>query len=187
MNRLEQLNVLRLAIESQHSLDVLAEDEEEVGNNVMETLLREVYAKETFLESTYVGDDVAKLADLEAVPVPVLANLDQRILAEVEHDPMSFSMRWWHCEGSRYLHDSSLARITFDEASCGTRHCRAGWAVHLAGEAGYALEAAFGPALAGAMIYLASTGTIPNFYTSDAAALASMRAAVTLEKAPSGG
>ena len=37
--------------------------------------------------------------------------------------------------------------------SCGTTHCRAGWVVHLAGDAGYALEAWHDTALAAQLIY----------------------------------
>ena len=41
---------------------------------------------------------------------------------------------------------------------CGTAHCRAGWAVHLAGEAGYDLERFYGgdTLIAAMMIYDAS-------------------------------
>jgi len=59
---------------------------------------------------------------------------------------------------------------------CGSTHCRAGWAIHLAGEAGYALEDKVGPHAAGALIYLRSTGRpVPNFFTSREDALADIR------------
>lgn len=62
---------------------------------------------------------------------------------------------------------------------CGTTHCRAGWVVTLAGEAGRALETIMGTPAAGALIYLASDPTmtrVPDFYASNAAALADMAA-----------
>ena len=51
-------------------------------------------------------------------------------------DPKNFIMNDWHNESG----------------GCGTAHCVAGWAVHLAGEDGYALEKAVGPATAGALL-----------------------------------
>lgn len=54
--------------------------------------------------------------------------------------------------------------LKMDAWHCGTSHCRAGWAIHEAGDAGYALEAQVGPALAGALIYLASGEAIPDFF-----------------------
>ena len=61
---------------------------------------------------------------------------------------------------------------------CGTTHCRAGWVVTLAGEAGAALEFAMGTAAAAAVIYLASDpklAKIPNFYADNETALAEMK------------
>jgi hypothetical protein len=59
---------------------------------------------------------------------------------------------------------------------CGTTHCRAGWAIHLAGDAGYALEKQMGAPAAGALIYHASAGYVPDFYATNDDALADMRA-----------
>ena len=61
---------------------------------------------------------------------------------------------------------------------CGTTHCRAGWVVTLAGEGGAALEFAMGTAAAAALIYMASDPKleqVPNFYASNAGALADMQ------------
>ena len=59
---------------------------------------------------------------------------------------------------------------------CETTHCRAGWAIHLAGEAGYALEKRLDdPVRAGRAIYLASAGYAPHFYASDEAAMADLK------------
>jgi hypothetical protein len=40
--------------------------------------------------------------------------------------------------------------------TCATKHCRYGWAIHLAGTQGEWLESVCGPLLAGALIYAAS-------------------------------
>jgi hypothetical protein len=55
--------------------------------------------------------------------------------------------------------------------SCETTHCRAGWSIHFAGAAGYALEKEHGSERAGAMIYRASTGRVPCFFGSNERAL----------------
>jgi hypothetical protein len=59
-----------------------------------------------------------------------------------------------------------------DWHTCETTHCRAGWAIHLAGSAGAELEALYGPERAGGFIYRASTGRWPDFFASNDAALA---------------
>ena len=69
------------------------------------------------------------------------------------------------------------------EWHCGTKHCRAGWAIVLAGEEGAALEDRLGPAAAGALIYHASTGMIPDLYASNEDALADIRRCAGLEGA----
>jgi hypothetical protein len=61
--------------------------------------------------------------------------------------------------------------------TCSTTHCRAGWAVHLAGEAGYALEQRHGWCLAAQLIYRASGYQISpvRFYESNEVAMADMQ------------
>ena len=88
--------------------------------------------------------------------VPVVADIDTRILTIVEANPSALNMSRWH--------------------TCETTHCRAGWAITLAGEAGKELEDAHGPCEAGRRIYMASTGRVPHFYATDAAALEDLRA-----------
>jgi hypothetical protein len=51
--------------------------------------------------------------------------------------------------------------------SCATTHCRAGWAITLAGEDGANLERQVGPSAAGALIYHASAGYVPDFHASN--------------------
>ncbi|MCX5495409.1 hypothetical protein OSH11_11885 [Kaistia dalseonensis] len=71
--------------------------------------------------------------------------------------------------------------------TCNTTHCRAGWVVHLAGEAGYALERFHGTALAAQLIYRASNPDLPvsptRFYETNDEALADMRRMAEAEAA----
>jgi hypothetical protein len=83
---------------------------------------------------------------------PVVPKLDAQILERIESGQGELDMGTWH--------------------TCETTHCRAGWAVTLAGEAGRTLEAKIGTAAAGALIYHRSTGRVPDFYASDEDALA---------------
>jgi uncharacterized protein YjbI with pentapeptide repeats len=88
--------------------------------------------------------------------VPVIPNLDQRILDAIARPGCALDMGAWH--------------------ACETAHCRAGWAIHLAGEAGYALENKLGDsAAAGRAIYRASTGRAPHFYATNERALEDIR------------
>jgi hypothetical protein len=84
--------------------------------------------------------------------VPVVLKLDARILELLESGQGKLDMGNWH--------------------TCETTHCRAGWAVVLAGDVGHKLEAKIGTAAAGALIYHRSTGRIPDFFTSNKDALA---------------
>ena len=101
------------------------------------------------------GADLSGTAGLPAAPV--IPDIDAAILAAIEADGCSLAMREWH--------------------TCGTTHCRAGWAIHLAGEAGAALEEQLGPSVAGALIYTASRPDqpVPDWFASDAQALADLR------------
>ena len=96
------------------------------------------------------------------VPVPIIPDIDRSVLAAVT--AASLDMNDWH--------------------TCETTHCRAGWHVHLAGEAGYALEARVGPAVAGALIYEASRPGVPrpDFYCDNETAMADIR--LRAEQAP---
>jgi hypothetical protein len=86
--------------------------------------------------------------------VPVIPHLDTVILGAIETGG-TLEMSAWH--------------------QCATTHCRAGWAITLAGEAGRKLEEKYGPERAGGMIYKASTGRIPYFYATNEDALADIR------------
>jgi len=64
-----------------------------------------------------------------------------------------------------------------DWHTCKTSHCRAGWVVHLAGEAGYALERFHNTALAAQLIYRDSGAPINpcRFWDTTADALADIK------------
>ena len=107
---------------------------------------------------------VASLADYQASAeryrqrhpdVPVVPRLDRRILESIESGKGALDMSEWH--------------------TCSTTHCRAGWAVHLAGKAGYDLEEHRGPDMAGHMIYMASTGRSAHFYATNEQAMSDIR------------
>ncbi len=83
--------------------------------------------------------------------VPVVPLLDATICKLVNSGEGKLEMSDWH--------------------SCETTHCRAGWAIHLAGEAGYALEEKYDSERAGGMIYRASTGRWPDFFADNKSAL----------------
>jgi uncharacterized protein YjbI with pentapeptide repeats len=100
----------------------------------------------------------ANLSGAKNLPtVPVIPNIDAAILAAISNEKCSLNMNDWH--------------------TCETTHCRAGWAVHLAGEAGYDLDRRYGTNAAGAMIYNASRPgqPVPNFYTTNDNALADIQ------------
>jgi hypothetical protein len=83
---------------------------------------------------------------------PVVPRLDSQILERIESGQGKLDMDTWH--------------------TCETTHCRAGWAVVLAGDAGHKLEEKIGTAAAGALIYHRSTGRVPNFFANNEDALA---------------
>lgn len=95
---------------------------------------------------------------LDDTVIPVIPNIDATILSVIT--TQNFSMDHWH-----------------RNMRCGTTHCRAGWAITLTGEAGKCLEAAYGPAMAGALIYGASRPgqPTPNFFATNVDAIADMR------------
>ena len=92
--------------------------------------------------------------------VPRIPNIHQAVY-EAASAPGKLDMTNWH-----------------SETACGTAHCRAGWVVTLAGDAGKAMEFCMGTPAAAALIYLASDPKIeriPDFYCSNEAALADMK------------
>lgn len=101
-------------------------------------------------------------AILDWAVIPSVANIDARILAAIEgiaaQGGTGLNMEMWH--------------------TCDTAHCRGGWAIHLAGEAGYALEKEIGYSAAAALIYAASRRDrpVPDFNSDAVAVMADLRA-----------
>jgi hypothetical protein len=110
------------------------------------------------LRDAYLGGADLRGAYLGGADIFKIKNIDAAILAAIEAPGNELRMSSWH--------------------TCGTTHCRAGWAIHLAGDAGYRLEKVVGSAAAGALIYAASRPDkpVPDFLASDADALADLRA-----------
>ena len=99
----------------------------------------------------------ADLADAVGLPAaPVVPRIDAAILSAIEAGG-TLNMAEWH--------------------TCKTTHCRAGWAVTLAGEAGRELERRTSPYLAGRLIYEASRPGVPcpDLFASDQDAMEDLR------------
>ena len=98
--------------------------------------------------------------------IPVVKQLHRKMLKVIESGKGVLDMGDWH--------------------TCKTTHCRAGWAITLAGKRGLELEKQCGSSLAGALITIASSpklDSVPNFYDTNDGALESIRAAAKLEEA----
>ena len=87
--------------------------------------------------------------------VPIIEALDRRIFDIIKSGSGALEMSTWH--------------------TCETTHCRAGWAIALAGDVGKKLEQEHGSQRAGAMLYRVSTGRVPNFFASNEAAMADLK------------
>ena len=127
-----------------------------IGANLSRACLRGTDLSDAYLSRANLSRAYLSDADLR---VPKIEHLDARILAAVEASggDEHLKMDFWH--------------------TCETTHCRAGWAINLAGAEGKALEAAVGSCAAGALIYAASRPNmlVPDFFASNDDALASLR------------
>ena len=96
-------------------------------------------------------------ANEDPIEIPAIERIDAKILAACTAVGHSLDMNQFHV--------------------CETTHCRAGWAIHLAGEAGRKLEKAIGPNAAGALIYAKSRPgkPVPNFFALNEAAMQDMQ------------
>ena len=132
------------------------------GANLKEANLKEANLKEANLEGVDLcGANLFRVelrgSDLTntkfSFDIPVVSNIDQKILDIIKKDENCLEMSQWH--------------------TCETTHCLAGWAVHLAGESGYQLEKLTTPYLAGRLIYEKSRGdgTSPDFFNSNEGAI----------------
>ncbi len=119
------------------------------GANLEGADLKGAYLKGAYLEGANLEG-----ADLE---VPKIKDIHKKVYAAAKCEN-ALDMGSWH--------------------SCETTHCRAGWVVHLAGEAGYKLEEKVGTSVAAGLIYRESDSKIkafPDFYCGNDEALADMK------------
>jgi hypothetical protein len=77
--------------------------------------------------------------------VPAVPDIDRAILGAIQGGG-KLCMSNWHGGSSEFLYD-----VPYEECRCGTTHCRAGWAIFLAGQPGFDLEDASLPGIAGAL------------------------------------
>lgn len=101
----------------------------------------------------------------ENIVIPVIPNIHSVIYALVSQ-PAALDMSTWHMDTEAW-----------NRGECGTTHCRAGWTVAAAGEAGRALEKRFNTELAAMLIYRESGSPINpcRFYDSNKVAMEDMR------------
>jgi len=99
--------------------------------------------------------------------IPVIPNIHQRIYEAVNRPGNTLDMSDWH--------------------KCETTHCRAGWVVHEAGPAGYALEKQTSALFAAQQIYKASGYEISpvRFFDSSVDAMSDMKRLAEQESAAS--
>ena len=114
------------------------------GADLYGAVLRGAYLRRADLTGVILPEDV-----------PAVPDLDREVARAVGAAGERLEMGDWH-------------------QPCGTTHCRAGWHIALAGDAGAALEDRLGPGTAGALIYAKSVPErrVPDFYASNEAAMA---------------
>jgi hypothetical protein len=125
------------------------------GSNLSDSDLRDCNLSDSDLRDCDLSD--SDLRGAIGLPVaPVVQRIDAAILAALEAGGR-LVMNSWH--------------------TCATTHCRAGWAITLAGDAGRKLEAQTTSYLAGRLIYEASRPGVPcpDFYAENDKALADIR------------
>jgi hypothetical protein len=123
-------------------------------------LARANLARADLAGANLAGANLAGALKIDPSEIPVIPNIDDTILAAIESGGV-LDMSNWHGGGGW----------------CGTTHCRAGWAIHLGGEKGKALQDKLGPNVAGTLIYEASRPgqPAPWFFDSTEGALSDLR------------
>jgi len=105
--------------------------------------------------------------NLKDEDVPAVPNLDavmlQTLIRHAKAGTNGLWMTQWHEPIKTEYGETSGEEIN-EENWCKTTHCRAGYAVCLAGKEGWNLERRLDPEDAGIMIYFKSVGHHPNFY-----------------------
>lgn len=128
-----------------------------MSENALHEALRELsFSVSVFYLEESANRDASHVIDAVGplFAIPIVKNLDYAILQAIDAGG-ALDMRDWH--------------------TCKTTHCRAGWAIHLAGKDGKLLEKEYGPDIAGALIYYKSAGYVPDFYATNEKAMADMR------------
>ena len=135
--------------------------------NLRDANLRGANLRGAYLRGADLRDADLSDADLSECPAKI-SDIHQAVYAAASA-PGALNMESWH-----------------NNDACGTTHCRAGWVVNLAGEAGRALEWAMGTPAAATVIYLASDPNlerVPDFYCDNETALADMKRLAEQERA----
>ncbi len=114
------------------------------------------------------GAEYCEFNGIDRATAPyVVPNIDAAILTALESEKThGLDMSGWHGQDC-------------DETNwCETTHCRAGYAICMAGKAGFDLERKYGPEIAGRMIYAVSRPDmpLPDFYADDETALKDIKA-----------
>lgn len=119
------------------------------------------------LTGAYMPDAYMPGATKDPIAVPVIEHIDAQILRALDAGG-TLDMSSWH------------------DHACKTTHCRAGWAITLAGADGKALEGRFGPHRAGSMIYRASRPGkyVPHFFATSERALSDIRECAAADPLP---
>ena len=129
---------------------------EKIRDVLMDAVKKEINLRGADLSGADLGG--ADLSGAKGITAPIIEDLDGRILKAIEAGG-KLEMGRWH--------------------TCKTTHCRAGWAIHFAGDFGKALEERIGPSAAGALIYWASCKCVPNFFASNEEALEDIKKGAT--------
>ena len=100
----------------------------------------------------------------DEIDIPIIESIHSSVLSAIESEGCYLAMSGWH--------------------TCNTTHCRAGWVVHLAGDAGYKLEKSTSTEFAAKMIYKKSSDirvSPVRFFESDEIAMEDIRRCAELE------
>jgi uncharacterized protein YjbI with pentapeptide repeats len=144
------------------------------GADLSGAVLRGAVLRGADLSGAVLRDAVLSDADLSGIleSVPLIPNIDAAILEAIEANKAKgtngLDMGSWHGNEEK----------ANETEWCETTHCRAGYAICLAGKAGFDLEKKYGPANAGMFLYLKSTpdAPIPDWGASNKTAMADMKA-----------
>ena len=158
---LARANLARANLSGANLADAYLADAYLAGADLADAYLaRADLARADLADAYLAGANLAGALKIDPSEIPVIPNIDDTILAAIESGGV-LDMSAWHGVGGW----------------CGTTHCRAGWAIHLGGEKGKALQDKLGPNVAGSLIYEASRPgqPAPWFFDSTEGALADLR------------